>query len=98
MLYSMIVSKSHEINPKCLPVVPALLFIQRANSENYNPVLKIGKEEITDIRKYNETFEKKLSEIVSEILDPIHPFTPTDDRKTCSKCIYASLCGRIVKK
>ena len=98
MLYSLIVSKSHEINPKCLPVVPALLFIQRANSENYNPVLKIGKEEITDIRKYNETFEKKLSEIVSEILDPTLPFTPTDDRKTCSKCIYASLCGRIVKK
>ena len=98
MLYSLIVSKSHEINPKDLPVAPALLFIQRANKENYNPILKIKKEEITDIRKYNDIFEKKLSEIVSEIMEPTLPFTPTDDRKTCSKCIYSSLCGRIVKK
>ena len=95
MLYSMIVSQSKEVNPNDLPVSPALLFIQRAGVEKYNPILKFNKEEIIDMKKYNEAFESHLINVVSEILNPEIPFSPTDDRETCHRCAFSTICGQI---
>ena len=97
MLYAMIVSRSKKVNPKCLPVSPALLFIQRAGGKEYDPILKFGKTEISDMRQYNDAFEAHLSEVVSQILEPEEPFKPTEDRKVCSRCAYSSLCGKVVQ-
>ena len=96
MLYSMIVSRSRKVNPEGLPVSPALLFIQRAGAEDYNPILHFKDGEISDMRQYNEDFERNLSALVSQILEPEEPFSPTADRKTCTHCPYNKLCGRIV--
>ena len=98
MLYSWIVSKSAEVNPHQLPVSPALLFIQHAGGEEYSPILKFGKTEISDMRDFNDEMEERLSQLVGEIYDPTHPFEPTDDAKTCKLCPYQQLCGVIEKK
>lgn len=96
MLYAMIVSRSKKVNPENLPVSPALLFIQHAGAKDYDPILKFGNTEISDMRQYNEAFEEHLSKVVSQILEPNEPFKPTEDRKVCAKCAYKSLCGKVV--
>ena len=94
MLYAMIVSRSATINPKGLEVSPALLFIQKAQEENYSPVLKFNKQEIKDMRPYNDAFEDHLSTLISEIMEPSKAFEPTSDRKRCKKCVYSKICGK----
>lgn len=93
MLYSMIVSRSTSINLQQLPVSPALLFIQHAGVKDYNPILKINKKEITDMRQWNDTFEEHLRNVVTQILEPTTAFEPTKDKKVCENCPYKRLCG-----
>ena len=76
-----------------LPVSPALLFIQHAGTENYDPTLSLGKEPVTDIATVSERFMERLLDVISEIFNPDISFTPTDDRQRCRKCPYAGLCG-----
>ncbi len=94
MLYAMIVSRSIKINPQQLPVVPALLFIQHAGIKDYNPVLGIDGNEITDMHEWNESFESHLRSVITQMLEPGNPFEPTKDRKNCFDCPYKHLCGR----
>ena len=93
MLYSMIVSRSKDINPHQLPVSPALLFIQHAGVTDYNPILKIQKEEISDMRQWNDSFESHLRGVITQIMEPTTDFEPTNDKKVCDKCPYKKLCG-----
>jgi len=97
MLYSMIVSRSELVNPRGLPVSPALLFIQHAGADDYDPVLHFGarksKVEIGDISQYAAAFEAKLSELIGHILEPTEDFVPTEDKKTCRNCPYNGICG-----
>ena len=88
MLYSIIVAKEHPNTP----VSPALLFIQHAGAEGYDPILKLGKEPINDIRDHDEHFIELLNDTVSQMLDPDIPLTPTDDRQRCRNCPYHQLC------
>ena len=77
------------------PVVsPALLFIQHAAVEDYDPTLCFGKERITDIAVYADRFNELLEAKVSEIFSPDHPFTPTADLRTCQSCPYVQMCRR----
>ncbi len=94
MLYAMIVSRDKDINPQGQAVAPALLFIQHAGAEEYNPMLTINGNIITDKQHY-EAFEKQLSEVVGHLLEPTEPFIPTEDRSKCVSCSYNALCGRI---
>ena len=75
-------------------VSPALLFIQHAGVENYDPTLKFGKEPILDIAEHSVRFNKLLNEKVDEIFSSTIPFCPTDDLKICRTCPYAQLCRR----
>lgn len=93
MLYSMIISQSAEHNPKNLSVSPALLFIQHTKEDGYNPVIAIGKNKVTDIKDYSSEFRDRLSCVMGHIFDPAEPFRPTNDRSTCARCPYASICG-----
>lgn len=88
-LYSHIVSLSSQ----GVPVSPALLFIQHAGTDDYDPTLCLGREPVTDITTVAPEFMTKLDAILSEIFDPQHSFCPTDDRQRCRNCPYASLCG-----
>ena len=73
-------------------VSPALLFIQHASKEDYDPTLLLGKERVVDIADYSQHFNELLEQKVTEILSPDVPFTPTDDLKTCRSCPYLQMC------
>ena len=87
-LYSIIVGREH----KATPVAPALLFIQHAGADDYNPVLKFGKEHIADVAPHEETFMNLLTATIDEMFDPSMPFEPTPDRTRCTNCPYRMLC------
>ena len=76
------------------PVSPALLFIQHAGADDYDPTLCLGKEPVRDIASVSDTFMQLLSNKMGEIFDPAQSLTPTDDRKRCDTCPYAAICGR----
>ena len=88
-LYSHIVRQSS----KGVAVSPALLFIQHAGSEDYDPTLCLGKEPVTDIAEVSAHFMQRLEGIVSEIFNPTQPFVPTEEGQRCQRCPYAGLCG-----
>ena len=88
-LYSHIV----RLNYKDTPVAPALLFIQHAGTEDYNPTLCLGREPVNDIATVSESYMRQLGDLISDIFNPAISFTPTDDRKRCTNCPYAHLCG-----
>ena len=82
------------LQPAGIRVSPAVLFIQHAGAENYDPTLVIGKEPVRDIAIHSDRYITLLKEKTEEIFSPSLPFTPTDDRKRCLLCPYAALCGR----
>ena len=88
-LYSHIV-RQHQTEA----VSPALLFIQHAAAEGYDPTLVIGRDPVTDITVHSDRFISLLKEKTGEIFSPGLPFVPTDDRNRCRSCPYAALCGR----
>lgn len=92
MLYSMMVSESPEINPQNAPVSPALLFIQSTFGSDYDPTLKFGKENITDVADYIEAFKEKIKFLIAEILNPDLRFEPTEDSSRCKNCPYVHIC------
>lgn len=91
-VYADIVSRQRHSSIK---VSPALLFIQHAGADDYNPVLKLGKEPVNDIADFSERFNELLLQKISEILSTDIPFTPTNDLRVCSSCPYAPLCRRL---
>ena len=88
-LYSCIVRQKHDT-----AVSPALLFIQHAGTEDYDPTLRLGKEAVHDIIDVTERFMLLIKEKIDEIFNPAIDFIPTDDRDRCRSCPYAMLCGR----
>ena len=70
-------------------VVPALLFIQHASSDHYDPILKFGREPIRDIAEYSLRFNELLEQKTNEMFDSNVPFTPTSDLNTCRTCPFA---------
>ena len=76
-----------------IPVSPALLFIQHAGGEGYDPTLCLDKQPVTDIAPYSQQFMQQLGDIIADIFDSSKPFTPTADRQRCRNCPYAGLCG-----
>ena len=88
-LYSIIVSR-RQTPPT--PVSPALLFIQHAGVDDYNPVLKFGKEYIDDVAPHAAAFMNTLTQVIDEIFDTSTPFLPTQDRTRCTNCPFRLLC------
>ena len=97
MLYASIVSHSAKLNPNELAVAPALLFIQHAGGDDYNPILTIGTFNnrllLSDIRAVEKEFMERLTTLISEMLDKSVPFTPTADTTRCQNCPYRQICG-----
>ena len=93
MLYSIIVNKDKQLNSSHLPTSPALLFIQNANTEKYDPTLSINREKIVDISIYETEFINNLKGILSEMFEQNQSFEPTTDISTCDNCPYKMLCN-----
>ena len=92
LLYSLIVKEDGRLNPARKAVSPALLFIQRARAEEYDPTLKLGKELIMDAADHKDAFMEGLAGLIAEIYNPSIPFAPTEDKHRCERCPYAALC------
>ena len=73
-------------------VSPCLMFIQHAGGKDYDPTLGIGRELVADIATYSDEFISLFQNLLAEIFNPQLSFTPTDDRKRCETCPFASLC------
>ena len=73
-------------------VSPCLMFIQHAGGKDYDPTLGIGREPVADIATYSDEFISLFQNLLAEIFNPQLSFTPTDDRKRCETCPFASLC------
>lgn len=91
-LYAAIVRDSLKWNKQKLPVSPALLFIQQASAEENDPVLRVGKERISDIAVYHNDFWAHLKALLSEIFNKERAFMPTKDRERCTRCPYRQVC------
>lgn len=82
-----------------LPVAPSLLYIHRAASPDYSPVITMGeaykpKAPVTDFRLYDEEFRARLRQLIQEIYNPDEPFTQTPFSSQCAYCEFRSLCKR----
>ncbi|MCD8297438.1 MAG: PD-(D/E)XK nuclease family protein [Prevotella sp.] len=94
MLYSVIVRNKGAYNEQDIAVSPALLFIQHAHEEGYDPVIKIGGNKVLDVRNYQDDYLNNLKAIVHDIFEPAIPFKPAEDITVCPYCPYFNkLCG-----
>ncbi|MCD8310170.1 MAG: PD-(D/E)XK nuclease family protein, partial [Prevotellaceae bacterium] len=82
-----------------LQVAPSLLYIHKAASKDYSPVIVLktdrqGKEEVTDFALYEAEFRERLIRLLQEIYDPETPFTQTEAYNRCAYCDFKRLCKR----
>ncbi|MDR0976274.1 MAG: PD-(D/E)XK nuclease family protein [Prevotellaceae bacterium] len=82
-----------------LKVAPALLYIHRAASDTYSPIIEMGaprqtKTRVDNFGLYEDEFRDRLRALLGELFDPSEPFNPTDDETKCAKCDFRALCGR----
>ena len=80
-------------------IAPSLLYIHRAASDSYSPVIcqKKGREKevpVDDFSRYGEAFGSLLSQLLSDIFDAAKPFVQADSTKRCAYCDYRDLCRR----
>ena len=79
-----------------LKVAPSLLYIHRAASETYSPVIEMGearqpKIPVNNFAFYEDEFRERLQTLLQEIYNPEEAFTQTEDTK---KCDFRELCRR----
>ncbi|MBO6288184.1 MAG: PD-(D/E)XK nuclease family protein, partial [Prevotella sp.] len=91
-VYAEMVRNDAELNPRHLPVSPALLFIQHAKGDDYDPTLAIGGTTINDIGSISNDFMSRLQAVLTQMFAPHEPFLPTDDRQMCAYCPYRMMC------
>lgn len=82
-----------------LKVAPSLLYIHRAASDSYSPVIEMGaprqpKIPVNNFAFYEDEFRERLQELLQEIYNPDIPFDQTENTKRCEYCDYRSLCKR----
>lgn len=82
-----------------LKVAPSLLYIHRAASETYSPVIEMGearqpKIPVNNFAFYEDEFRERLQTLLQEIYNPEEAFTQTEDAKKCEFCDFRELCRR----
>ena len=92
MLYAIVVRHSRRLNPKRLPVVPALMYVQRLRQKIFTPLLTIGGKPVTDVAEHEEQFLEQLYNLIDIINDPTTEFTPNTTSSSCKFCKYARMC------
>ncbi|MFY0686704.1 MAG: PD-(D/E)XK nuclease family protein [Cyclobacteriaceae bacterium] len=63
---------------------------------NWQLIQKEGREQtpINSFEQFTDQFEDVLSQLLTEIWNPEHTFTQTEDLKKCGYCSYKEICGR----
>ena len=82
-----------------MKIAPALLYIHRAATETYSPVIQMGeprkpKEAVEDFSKYEKEYRERLQGLLEEIFNPEKPFTQTEIIEKCTYCDFKALCKR----
>ena len=82
-----------------LKVAPSLLYIHRAATETYSPVIQMGesrkpKEPVEDFSIYETEFRERLQVLLEDIFNPEIPFTQTEIVEKCTYCDFKTLCKR----
>lgn len=82
-----------------LKVAPALLYIHRAASESYSPVVEMGeprkpKIPVNNFAFFEDEFRERLQALLEEIFDENETFTQTEDTKKCGYCDFKAICKR----
>ncbi len=81
-----------------LKVSPALLYVHKAASEEYLPVIEMGparqRTPVDDFSLYEQEFRQRLQVLLQELYDPAQPFVQTQDEKRCAYCDFRHLCHR----
>lgn len=82
-----------------MKIAPALLYIHRATTETYSPVIQMGeprkpKEAVEDFSKYEKEYRERLQGLLEEIFNPEKSFTQTEIIEKCTYCDFKALCKR----
>lgn len=82
-----------------LKVAPSLLYIHRAASGTYSPVIEMGEARqpkilVNNFAFYEDEFRERLQTLLQEIYNPEEAFTQTEDTKKCEFCDFRELCRR----
>ncbi len=106
MLYSILVRHSQQpyshrgkeyppLNPACLMVRPAVIFVRKRESRE-NPILNFvegkSKVPISDVKDYEEKFCERLQALITDILSADKPFEPTSYAIRCESCAFFKMC------
>ena len=82
-----------------MKIAPALLYIHRAATETYSPVIQMGeprkpKEAVEDFSNYEKEYRERLQGLLEEIFHPEKSFTQTETIEKCAYCDFKALCRR----
>lgn len=98
-LYASIVCKKLREKNDSRLVAPALLYIHRAASEKYSPVIQMGeprkpKEPVDNFAQYEGDFRENLKTLLEDIFNPDISFTLTEIEDKCAYCDFRALCKK----
>lgn len=98
-LYASIVCKKLREKNDSRLVAPALLYIHRAASENYSPVIQMGeprkpKEPVENFAQYEGDFRENLKTLLEDMFNPDISFTQTEIEDKCAYCDFRALCKK----
>lgn len=93
-LYAAIICRQQPIK-----VAPSLLYIHRAASESYSPVIEMGaprqpKIPVNNFALFEDEFRERLLALLQEIYSPDQTFCQTENAQTCGYCDFRRLCKR----
>lgn len=98
-LYASIVCKKLREKNDSRLLAPALLYIHRAASEKYSPVIQMGeprkpKEPVDNFAQYEGDFRENLKTLLEDIFNPDISFTQTEIEDKCAYCDFRALCKK----
>ena len=82
-----------------MKVSPALLYIHKAASDDYSPVITLKEpheeaSQVTDYSLFETEFRECLESLLDEIFHPEVDFTQTEIEDHCKYCDFKALCRR----
>ena len=98
-LYASIVCRKAREKHQDVHIAPSLLYIHRAASEQYSPVIKMGeprkeKTEVNDFSIHESEFRERLRILLEEIFCPDIAFTQTETEEKCTYCDFKDICKK----
>ena len=80
-------------------IAPSLLYIHRAASDDYSPVICLKEPRkpeipVTDFSLYEEEFREELQRLLEEIFNKDIPFSQTEVEEKCAYCDFKAICKK----